>query len=159
MKGIIVIKNQRGKILGYSPSQDIDETLEYYKSGNSRWNRYIKNHLGAKISYEVLKVTETPEIDVLEYKLPQVSRIRYDRKLLKGVAYRTINYTLKALRKVADWFCETYPTQDVSIDLFLNEQSNLQGTIKNKNGKTEIYLFSKNGAATPIKEIDDNGKR
>ena len=150
MKGIIAIKNRRGRILGYNASQDIDETLSYYENGDTHWKRYMKNHPGAKITYEVLKVTDTPEVDVLEYKIPQVSRIIYDRGLLEGVAYRTVNYTAKSLRKAADWFCEAYPAQDASMDLHLNAQSKLEGTVRIGDGKEERYLFQRNGTADPI---------
>lgn len=152
MKGIIAIKNQKGRILGYNASQNIEETMEYYKTGDNRWKRYMENHPNAQISYEVLEITDTPEIDVLKYKLPQVSRVEYDPELLEAVAYKIGQYRSKTLRKVADWFCETYPSPDTLLRLFLSPDGMLEGTIKTDTGESETYYFSKSGKPTPAKE-------
>ena len=66
--------------------------------------RYINRFDDAE--FTVVKVTDNPDIDILEYLLPQLNRVKYEDNLLQAISSKTIK--LKRVERVVDWFCLTF---------------------------------------------------
>lgn len=143
-KGIYTIKNIKN-IVVIRTSDDLDKSREEFYNGtliDGYVGNYIKRFKNA--SFEILKVTDTPELDIWEYLLPQISRVTYENNLIKALSERKVKKS--HVKKAVDWFCETYFGSEYSLIVDYNPEKYITMTIY-KNKKIFETFFFKNGKA------------
>jgi len=157
MKGVFCVKNGRGQIKGYYPSQNLDADKAYYDNKEYKkekwWARASKNNPHASLNFEVIEVTDNPEYEFLKYVLPQIARITYDQELINGIVNG--RYKVSRLQKATEIFCESYPTQHYSIHFYANEKGRICGVLNRKGSELCHLRFSKKDATTIVAEDEE----
>ena len=141
-KGIYTIKNIKG-IVVIRTSDDLEKSREEFDKGtliDGHVGNYIKRFKNA--SFEILKVTDTPELDIWEYLLPQISRVTYENNLIKALSERSIKKS--HVKRAIDWFCETYIGLEYAAKVDYNPEKNIEMTVYKNDELLEKYCF-KNG--------------
>ncbi len=154
-KGIYCIKNGKGKIMSYDATDDLDAAREKIenKTGLGRnLKRYLENRPDAELIFEEIKETENPEIEILEYWLPKISRVIYSEKLLEVVADKKYRIRPKNVINAVEWFCEAFPSQEFSIEFITTNDNELAGVVKRNGTDYELYKFG--GSGTPNLRAD-----
>ena len=138
-KGIYTINNIKN-IKVIRTSDDLDKSKEDFFNGtllNGYVGNYVKKFKDA--SFEILKVTDTPEIDIWEYLLPQISRVTYEENLYKALSEGFVKKS--HVKKAIDWFCETYVGSDYSVKVDYNPEKYITLTIFKNIDFLETYCF------------------
>ena len=130
-KGIYTIKNIKN-IVVIRTSEDLEKSREEFYNGtliDGYVGNYIKRFKNA--SFEILKVTDTPELDIWEYLLPQISRVTYEENLIKALSEGNVKKS--HVKKAVDRFCETFIGNEYSVLVDYDPEKNITMKIfKNK---------------------------
>ncbi len=147
VKGIIkYVHHKSGKVIKYMASEDIEKDKEEFEhrkhnSEDNRRSKYIK-----KLDFEIEKITDNPKECIIDYALPQSSRIKYDQSIIEAL---NDGMKFKKVHRVVDWAIETYPDKEYYFELFAYEEDEKWRIALEilKNGKKlERYKF-KSGKA------------
>ncbi len=154
MKGIYRLWTE-GNDLGYHISENLEqlnEDIKNHRGFSKHLESYILKHPNAVLQYEVVKETETPEIDILEYRLPQISRVYYTDDLIHSILDEKSRIMPKGIKRAVDWFCECFPSSEYSVRFSVDSENSLIAYIFKNGNDYELYQFHCNGK--PIARTD-----
>jgi hypothetical protein len=147
---------QSGKNLGYSISDDLDKMrndIESKTNLSKGLERYVKSHPNVDLIFELIKETETPEIDILEYKIPHMKRVKFSKDLYDLFAAGNCELKYSTIKRAVNWFCETYPSQEYSIEFMPTKEQELGGVLMRNGDKIRLYKFSNSGKPIMMAEM------
>lgn len=139
MRAIYNVVNENGKVLGEGYTSDFDMYKEELESGNNKsWKRYAEKYHHIPKAVLVEEVTSLKRI--IEYCLPQLTRVVYDDEI-----GNLMPKDRNLIEGIVDWFCEMYSDTKYSMHLFVEDNTIVAKIILD--GKTtDIYKdFTKRG--------------
>lgn len=148
-KGVYCIRIN-GRILTIRTSDDLERDKEVFYNGTlltGRVDMLVKR--ARKSSFEILKVTDTPEKDIWFYVLPEISRVEYKSDLIEALSAGKIRR--KHVERAVNWFCDIF-SHDYSAEFDYTLDDYIIVKVIHNGKITEIYGFK--GKRQPEYRID-----
>ena len=141
MKGVYCIRDERKKYV-INSSNDLEKSRMDFLYGritnNNRYNRILqsKNNL----SFLVLKETEEPELDVWDFVLPKLSRVKYSTDVKEALSEKIIKQ--KYVENVVNYFCTMFPSREYSTVIRMDKENHIIALIVKDGIVEELYGFT-----------------
>ncbi len=152
-KGIFAIYN-KGKCITIRTSDDLEKSREDFDRGNlieGRLGDYLNRCKTA--SFEIIKVTDTPEKDIWLYLLPKISRVKYEEDLIDSLANGAVKDN--HVKNAVNWFCEYFPGKEYKAIFDHTTDNYIMLSVIKEEKTIEIYGF-KGGKQPTDRIILDN---